>query len=100
MIEATKENLKEESYFLYIHTPFCGTCYYARKILEEIEEKFNKKIFYEINASLHPDFMQEIKVESVPCLIIKEKGTIKTKVYTFHSVPFIVKELLVYQAML
>ncbi len=35
--------------------------------------------FYEMNASLYPDFMQTNKVESVPCLFIKKEGIVKEK---------------------
>lgn len=100
MIKASKQILEKENYLLYIETPFCGTCYFAKQILEEIESRFNKQIFYEINASLHPDFMQEAKIESVPCLLIKEKGEIKRRIYTFHSVPFMAREVLAYPSLI
>lgn len=95
-MQADKEILTKDSYLLYIHTPFCGTCHYARMILEDIERTFSKDVFYEINASLFPGFMQEEKIESVPCLLIKENGKVKRKIYTFHSVPFMVKEVMSY----
>jgi len=81
----TTDQLKKETYFLYIHTPFCGTCHLARKILEQIESTLNKELFFELNASLRPQFMNDMKVESVPCLLIKRDGEIKEKIYTFHS---------------
>lgn len=99
LIKADKDLLNKDDYLLYIETPFCGTCYFAKKILEEIELKLKKEIFYEINASFHPSFMQEAKVESVPCLLIKENGEIKDRIYTFHSVPFMVKEVLSYPSL-
>lgn len=100
MIKANKKMLEQDNYLLYVETPFCGTCYFAKKILEEIETKFNKEIFYEINASLHPSFMQEAKIESVPCLLIKEEGEIKRRIYTFHSVPFMAREVLSHPALI
>lgn len=100
MIKADKNILEEESYLLYIETPFCGTCFFAKQILEEIETKFSKEIFYEINASFYPSYMQEAKVESVPCLIIKEKGEIKERIYTFHSTPFMAREVLAYPTLI
>lgn len=96
MIKADENILAKDNYLLYIETPFCGTCYFAKQILTEIETKFNKEIFYEINASLFPSYMQEAKIESVPCLLIKEKGKIKERIYTFHSTPFMAREVLAY----
>lgn len=81
-----KEQLNDETYLLYIHTPFCGTCHLARQILEQIESVLQKQLFFELNASLHPQFMEENKIESVPCLLIKRNGEIKEKIYTFHSI--------------
>lgn len=92
----TSKQLRKEDYILYIHTPFCGTCHLARAMLTQIETVHQKELFYEINASLHPEFMQEIEVESVPCLLIKQENEIKEKVYVFHSIPNIYKYLLTY----
>lgn len=80
------EQLAEETYLLYIHTPFCGTCHLARQILEQIEDVLNEQLFYELNASFYPKFMEEMKIKSVPCLLIKKNGIIKEKIYTFHSI--------------
>src|SRR5690625_2955117 len=94
--EITTEQLGKEDYILYIHTPFCGTCHMARTILSQIETVHQKDLFYEMNASLHPVFMKEIEIISVPCLLIKKENKIKEKVYVFHSVPNIYKYLLTY----
>lgn len=96
MLEITNERLTEESYLLYIHTPFCGTCHMAKSILDQIESAHRQDLFYEMNASLFPEFMQEIEVESVPCLLIKQNNEIKEKIYVFHSVPNIYHYLLKY----
>ncbi|WP_430791176.1 thioredoxin family protein [Virgibacillus flavescens] len=93
----TNERLKEDHYFLYIFTPFCGTCHLAKTMLNKIESVHKEDIFLEMNASLHPQFMQEIQVESVPCLLIKEGGQIKEKVYAFQSIPNIYTYLMKYK---
>lgn len=97
LLEIRKEQLTEPTYLLYIHTPFCGTCHLAKQMLDKIESVHQKDIFYEMNASLFPEFMQEAKVESVPCLFIKQDGIIKEKVYVFHSIPNIYHYLLKYE---
>jgi len=87
MQEITEEQLTQLDHFLlYIYTPFCGTCHVAKSFLDKIEATHQESIFYEMNASLYPTFMQEYQIESVPCLLIKDHGEIKEKVYTFHSI--------------
>ena len=87
MLEITEKQLTElDNYLLYIYTPFCGTCHVARSFLEKIETTHQKDVFYEMNASLFPEFMQRQKIESVPCLLIKDQNKIKEKIYTFYSV--------------
>jgi thioredoxin 1 len=43
------------------------------------------------------NYVQEIavlyEVESVPCLIITDNGTVKEKIYAFQSVPFLYETL-------
>ncbi|HLQ98192.1 MAG TPA: thioredoxin family protein [Candidatus Dormibacteraeota bacterium] len=98
MKTVTNELLNNEDYLLYIHTPFCGTCHLAKTILTQIESAHQQDLFYEMNASLFPDFMQEMEIKSVPCLLIKKAGEIKETIYVFHSVPNIYHYLLKYHA--
>ena len=87
MQEITADELeKKQNYLLFIHTPFCGTCHVARSFLEKIETTHKQNVFYEMNASLYPSFMQTYEIESVPCLLIKSQNEIKEKIYTFYSI--------------
>ncbi|GGA76893.1 thioredoxin family protein [Ornithinibacillus halotolerans] len=97
MKEITEEQLEKQDYLLYIYTPFCGTCNLARSMLEKIESVHKTEIFHKMNASFYPDFMQEYKIESVPCLLIKKNNIIQEKVYAFRSIPNIYSYLLTYQ---
>jgi len=89
----SKEQINQRDMLLFIHSPFCGTCHVAEGMLRQIEEALNQDIFLNMNASLHPEFMMENKVESVPCLLIKQNGNIE-KIYAFHSVANICSVLL------
>ncbi|MGJ9457519.1 thioredoxin family protein [Oceanobacillus sp. CF4.6] len=93
----TEETHKQDRMLLYIYTPFCGTCSVARAMLEKIEAVHQENIFYEMNASLNPEFMIENKIESVPCLLIKEDSQIKEKIYAFHSTGNIYSYLIKYK---
>ncbi|RKQ35480.1 thioredoxin family protein [Oceanobacillus halophilus] len=97
MQEITEDILNQERYILYIYTPFCGTCGLARTMLEKIESVHQMDVFYEMNASYYPDFMQDNKIESVPCLLIKENNEIKEKVYAFKSIANIYSYLMEYK---
>ncbi|WP_414672146.1 thioredoxin family protein [Lentibacillus sp.] len=97
MQQVTDDVLQQEHYLLYIYTPFCGTCALARSMAEKIESVHQQDIFYEMNASLNPEFMQDYMIESVPCLLIKEDGGIKDKVYAFKSIANIYNYLMEYR---
>ena len=72
--------------YVFIYSPFCGTCHLAREMLGIIEKMDDEDIFYEMNASLFPEFMQEHQVSSVPCLLIWKDRKVEEKVYAFESV--------------
>ncbi|PAD38710.1 hypothetical protein CHH53_09590 [Terribacillus sp. 7520-G] len=69
-----------------MHTPFCGTCQLAEKMLLTVETLTGQEYYHKLNASLFPVFMQEYRIESVPCLIVFEQGEVQEKIYAFHSV--------------
>ncbi|WP_156288497.1 thioredoxin family protein [Oceanobacillus salinisoli] len=97
MQEITEQALNQERYLLYIYTPFCGTCGLARTMLEKIESVHKATIFYEMNASFYPEFMQDNKIESVPCLLIKDNNELKEKIYAFKSIANIYSYLMDYK---
>ncbi|MCA0971738.1 thioredoxin family protein [Halobacillus litoralis] len=78
---------EKETALTFIHSPFCATCHLAEKMLSVIEETMQKSVFYKCNASLNPDLMDHLQVESVPCLLITENGDVVEKIYAFHSIP-------------
>ncbi|MGM8211989.1 thioredoxin family protein [Virgibacillus sp. W0430] len=96
MEEITKHILNKDTLFLFIHSPFCGTCHIARSMLEQIEANHNKNLFYEMNASLNAEFMQAYKIESVPCLFIKVNDVVKEKVYAFQGTGNIYRSILIH----
>lgn len=66
-------------------------------MLDHIEKMHDQHIFYEMNASLYPEFMHKAQVESVPCLLIKKDQEIKEKIYAFKSVANIYEYLIMYE---
>ncbi|MFB1098252.1 thioredoxin family protein [Terribacillus sp. JSM ZJ617] len=78
--------IHQEQARIFVHTPFCGTCQLAEKMLLAVEAMMDQEYYHKLNASLFPDFMQEHQIESVPCLIIFKQGEVQEKIYAFHSV--------------
>ncbi|ASK62813.1 thiol reductase thioredoxin [Virgibacillus phasianinus] len=97
MQQVSEQQLNQDHYFLYIYTPFCGTCQLAKSMLTKIESVHRENIFLEMNASLHPEFMQKAQIESVPCLLIKDGNQVKEKIYAFQSIPNIYSYLMKYE---
>lgn len=81
-------NEKEQTAF-FVYTPMCGTCDVSKKFLEVIEVLLPDLPLGMANINYLEDLPYELKIESVPCLIITEQGQIKEKVYAFKSVPFL-----------
>ncbi|GIN95105.1 thiol reductase thioredoxin [Siminovitchia terrae] len=77
---------KQESAFIYFYTPMCGTCQVAGRMLEIVEE-MTGGIFGKADLNYMPDLAIELKIESVPCLLILQNGLPAEKVYAFRSVP-------------
>ncbi|WP_027964326.1 thioredoxin family protein [Halalkalibacillus halophilus] len=84
---------KKHPQIVFVNSPFCGTCKVAKRMLKYIEETLEQDKFYELNATLAPEFMQEHNITSVPCLIVFQSGEPLERMYTFHSVPYILKEM-------
>lgn len=99
MIEFSPDLLQKNDYqlkgaqYIFIYSPFCGTCHLARKMLDTIEAMWDEPFFYEMNAALHPNIMASYQIESVPCLLITKKGRVLRKIYAFHSVPYMYQEI-------
>ncbi|WP_425250623.1 thioredoxin family protein [Halobacillus aidingensis] len=72
----------------FVHSPFCATCHLARQMLTTLESVFDREVFKEMNASLHPEWMQHFKIKSVPCLLVTRGGEVEEKIYAFHSVSY------------
>lgn len=77
---------------VYLYTPLCGTCQLASKMLLIIEELVEIKMG-KMNLNYYPDVARDFEIESVPCLLIVQNGTVKETVYAFHSVPYLLEKI-------
>lgn len=79
---------KKERIFVYFYSPFCGTCQVATKMLKAIPMK-DKINLVSCNVNLVSELAQSLKIESIPCLLIKDDDTIIEKIYTFRSLEYL-----------
>lgn len=78
---------------LFVHTPLCGTCKAARRMLEVTRELLPELPVAAANVNLMPDIAQIFRIESVPCLLIKRSDGSVRKMYRFGSVTEVADEL-------
>ena len=79
---------------VYFYTPICGTCQLASKMLTVVEELVPEKSVIKLDLNYHPLLAEHLKIESVPCLLVIDSGTIKDRIYAFKSVVDLVDRIL------
>jgi len=94
MMELTKKEVEErlqtnQASFLYFYTPLCGTCKVASKMLEVVSALDATIQIKSCNINQIPTLAQQLKIKSVPCLLIIENGEIRQEIYAFHSIEYL-----------
>lgn len=84
---------QNEKSALFIYTPMCGTCDVAKRILNVIEELLPDLPIGMANINYLENLAQDLKIESVPCLLVSNNGQLQQKIYAFQSVPFLYEML-------
>jgi thioredoxin 1 len=82
-----------EPFALFVHTPLCGTCLAARKMLMVATEIVPDLPILSANLNIMPDLAQRFQIESVPCLLIKHEDGSWNKHYRFPSVTELVERM-------
>lgn len=75
----------KETFSVYIYTPTCGTCHLAKRMLSVVEAMDVPPI-YEINGNFCEPYLQENKIQSVPALVLYQKGQYKETIFAFGDV--------------
>jgi thioredoxin 1 len=78
---------------LFVHTPLCGTCKAARRMLDVATEIVPEFSLFAANVNVMPELAQQFQIESVPCLLIKRKDGTWNKQYRFPSVTDLVERM-------
>ena len=84
---------KDERTVIFFHTPLCGTCQLAKKMLTVAEAVIPELTIGMSNLNYMPAKASLLEIESVPCLIEFENGEMKQKLYAFHSVEHVLERL-------
>lgn len=78
------------------HTPTCGTCTVAKKMLIIIKATLEHVPIVSINLNLNESLAREQEIMSVPCILIYKNKSCVEKIYAFESVPFLYKKITSY----
>ncbi|MBD3108229.1 thioredoxin family protein [Bacillus sp. AGMB 02131] len=98
MNEWNKQSVEEklqakDTFCLYVYTPLCGTCQVASKMLLITKEILKEVTFAKSDANYLKELAYELKIESVPCLLLIKNGVVIQKIYAFQSVPYLVETI-------
>ncbi len=94
MRETTEKELRgwieagERQIIVFGHTPFCGTCKAARRMLEVAEQIRPDIDVYALDLNFAPTFIERYRIGSTPSLSVFEPGDREPRtVYAMRSVP-------------
>ncbi|MBD8036853.1 thioredoxin family protein [Solibacillus sp. A46] len=88
--EQWEQNIQQHdqtAFFLY--TPMCGTCELSERMLKVVEKLLPDLPLGMANINYIEGLANDLKIESVPCLIVSDNGKVSKKLYAFKSVPFL-----------
>ncbi|WP_243290392.1 thioredoxin family protein [Bacillus sp. FJAT-47783] len=102
MVELSEQQLQnienEEQFILYLYTPLCGTCQLAKKMLTVVDTAIPSLNIFMKDLNYIPTYAEKWEIESVPCLLVFQKGEIIMKKYAFHSIEHLYETLKAYAA--
>lgn len=91
--EASIEQLPLRN-IIFVHTPLCGTCKVARRMLEIVQEMKPGLPIYEVNANLVPETLQAWRIQSIPALLYMDKTSDTIDVqYALRNVTTLVERI-------
>ena len=71
---------------LFVHTPLCGTCALAKRMIAVVEAARPGLRIASVNLNLAPELASLLLIESVPCLLLRDRLGEWSKTYRFGSV--------------
>ncbi|WP_080839589.1 thioredoxin family protein [Cohnella massiliensis] len=83
----------EAPFALFVHTPLCGTCSVARRMLGVACEVLPGLPIAAANLNVMPELAERFRIQSVPCLLLWERKGEVRNAYRFGSVQELVELL-------
>ncbi|MBB6730342.1 thioredoxin family protein [Cohnella zeiphila] len=71
---------------LFVHTPLCGTCALAKRMIAVVEAARPALRIASVDLNLAPALASLLRIESVPCLLLRDDRGEWSKTYRFGSV--------------
>ena len=90
-----REKLSKGRLVAFFHTPFCGTCKRAEKMINVVLESMKPNFdALSCNLNLMPSLAETFEITSVPCLLMIEDGKVKNRIFSFGSIDQLYHSLL------
>jgi len=80
------ETRTRQPQLFFFHSPLCGTCALARRMLDVVMGTLPTVHVYGCNINVMPNRAQTWQIQSVPCLLIVQNGEIIQRRYAFAGV--------------
>ncbi|WP_423190463.1 thioredoxin family protein [Alkalibacterium sp. f15] len=72
--------------FLHFWSDFCGPCKVQSRVLEQLEEKYDKRVVLgEINSQEQLDWIEAFGIKSTPTTLLFYKGSVIARLIGVHS---------------
>jgi len=94
-MKAFFENERSGNDVLFFHTPLCGTCQLAEKMLsliEAIPDFLGSTPIYTCRVQEWQEVVQKWKIHSVPALVFLSNGQVQHIIYAFQSVSYLYEQ--------
>ncbi|WP_088831910.1 thioredoxin family protein [Paenibacillus tyrfis] len=75
-----------EPWYVFFYTPLCGTCKVGERMLEVVQALNPRNNIGRCNINFSPLLARNWQIESVPCLVRWNRGTVADKKYRFDDV--------------
>ncbi|GIQ68261.1 thioredoxin [Xylanibacillus composti] len=82
-----------ERFAVFVHTPFCGTCKLAERMIAIVATMDNIVPVVRANINFLPWVRRKWELTSVPCLLLFEQSRCIGKRYAFQSVDTVYRML-------
>lgn len=93
-IQSQKMHFIRGTSLVFFYTPLCGTCKQAEKMLRVALLSLPQEVpSYRCNINYAEETAKNLRITSVPCLMVWKDGKIENTIYAFHSSAYLFEVL-------